>query len=184
MTHLTAEIARELLRYDPETGQFWWRSRDVHWFQDKKHSAALNCKKWNARFAGKEAFSVNDEGYLCALIFGQNYKAHRIAWLIVTESWPLDQIDHINGIRNDNRWCNLRAVTNAQNNRNRKKASNNTSGVVGVSWSKRTQKWTAQIYVDNECIRLGHFTNKDDAIAARKAAEREHNFHENHGRAV
>ena len=81
-------------------------------------------------------------------------------------------VDHIHGddIR-DNRKCNLRLATRTENAMNRRMQSNNTSGVTGVVWNNERNKWTAQIRLNGKCIRLGHFDNFDDAVAARKAGE-------------
>jgi hypothetical protein len=86
--------------------------------------------------------------------------------------WPEDQIDHINRDRADNRIENLREVTNKQNQQNRSTNSDNTSGHTGVSWYKPYSKWRAQIKHNHKVIHLGYFTNIEDAIAARKAAEK------------
>jgi hypothetical protein len=86
--------------------------------------------------------------------------------------WPEDQIDHINRIRTDNRISNLREVSHKQNHQNRSKSSHNTSGHSGVSWYKQKSRWRAQITHNQKDIHLGLFTNLEDAIAARKAAEK------------
>jgi len=123
-------------------------------------------------------------GYYIKVQFGDKwYFGHRIIWMMVYGHWP-DEVDHINGNRTDNRLCNLRNVTRQENARNRCKSKNNTSGVVGVSWHILRNKWQAHIVVNNERLHLGNFNNKEDAIAARKAAEVKHGFHKNHGRSA
>lgn len=106
--------------------------------------------------------------------------AHRAAFLMV-EGWLPDEIDHINHDRCDNRWCNLRAATRSTNAKNRSMNRNNTSGICGVRWFAPTNKWRAQIKSGGAQIFLGDFTSKDDAVAARLHAEREYEFHKNHG---
>jgi len=101
---------------------------------------------------------------------------------MATGAWPPDQIDHVNGVRTDNRIENLRSVTHAENGRNQAIPRNNTSGVMGVARRTRGKKWHAQIKVGGKQIHLGSFDDKDEAIAARAAADIEHGFHENHGR--
>jgi hypothetical protein len=118
------------------------------------------------------AGSVNGEGYLLIKLQRRSYKAHRLAWLYVCGVWPEDQLDHINRNRSDNRISNLREVTNKQNLQNAGKYSHNTSGHSGVSWHKQRSKWVAQIKHNHKVIHLGYFTNIEDAIAARKAAEK------------
>ena len=120
--------------------------------------------------------------YLACMFEGKSIFAHRVAFYLMEGRWP-EQIDHINGDRKDNRWANLREVTNRENALNSKKRSDNTSGVTGVYWAKHRQKWQVRIGTpENRCKHLGYFTNKDEAIAVRKAAEREQGYHENHGR--
>ena len=85
---------------------------------------------------------------------------------------PKDMVvDHINMNPLDNRKCNLRICTMQQNNFNKKEQTNNTSGRVGVTWDKQTNKWLAQIQVDGKNIKLGRFKNKEEAIRAREEAE-------------
>jgi hypothetical protein len=93
----------KLLRYEPETGRLIWRPQSGR------------VKEWNTKYAGQEAFAhVNDRGYRCGRIAGRDYKAHRIIWKLVHGHDP-EYIDHINMDRGDNRLCNLRSVTHAEN---------------------------------------------------------------------
>ena len=114
-------------------------------------------------------------------IFSQLYKAHRVAYAIHFGEWPRGCIDHINGIKTDNRADNLRVVDRATNNRNRPTQKNNTSGVTGVSQTPQG-KWRAVIKVNKKTQSLGVFSAKKDAISARKEAETKFGFHKNHGR--
>lgn len=171
-TTLTAERARELLRYDPETGRLSWRG---------------NAGRSGRIPAGTEAGCVFDSGgrrYRQVQIDGRGYYAHRLAWLIVTGAWPAAETDHISGDTLDNSWRNLREVSHTGNSRNQKRRSDNTSGLTGVVWNKPVNKWQAQITVNGTNIYLGLFDNLPAAIAARKAAERRYGFHANHGRAA
>ncbi len=99
-------------------------------------------------------------------------------------SFPKHQIDHVNGVRNDNRLSNLRTVTNAENTRNGKKRCTNTSGVTGVSWFKPNKSWGAYINAEGERRFLGLFKDLFSAATARKSAERKYNYHPNHGRGI
>lgn len=180
MTRVEVERLRELLAYNPETGELTWLPRPREIFPSKR---AFNT--WNARYAGKTAFITTDTpGYRQGRIFGKHYLAHRVAWALVHGEWPAEQIDHVNGIRSDNRLSNLRAVSRAENGRNQKRRSTNTSGVTGVQWVSRGNKWEARIQVAGRNRHLGYFASKDDAIIARKAAELEYGYHANHGRAA
>jgi hypothetical protein len=99
--------------------------------------------------------------------------------------WPKDQIDHKNGIRNDNRIDNLDDVSCEKNLRKQKLRYDNTSGVTGVSnWITKNgcEIWSAYIYTNGKKKDLGHFDNLEDAIKARKAADKKYGFHEDHGK--
>ncbi|MEN9885642.1 MAG: hypothetical protein RL758_220 [Pseudomonadota bacterium] len=117
-------------------------------------------------------------GYRKLCVAGKPYYAHRLAWLYMTGSWPEDQIDHVNHRRDDNRFCNLRPATNAQNNQRTKARSDSKTGVLGVSWHKKANKYMAQIRHLGNTIYLGLHESVDAAVAARKAAEvRYHSHH-------
>lgn len=104
-------------------------------------------------------------------------------WLLyMTGRYPENCTDHINGQRSDNRWENLREVTVAQNMKNMARAMNNTSGHQGISWCKRDKKWFAYIKTDGVMTNLGRHATIEAAIEARKTAEKERRFHQNHGR--
>ncbi|MEO0449071.1 MAG: HNH endonuclease signature motif containing protein [Pseudomonadota bacterium] len=176
------QLFNELLHYEAETGKLYWKERDVRFFKDGKQTADHNCKAWNGRYAGTEAFTATSaNGYKVGRIFKRTLRAHRVIWTMVHGEEP-NVVDHINGVRADNRLTNLRSVTASQNSQNMRMRDSNTSGVTGVSFHKQRGRWQAYITVNNKAQNLGHFDNKDDAIAARKAAEIEHGFHPNHGR--
>jgi hypothetical protein len=176
------EILMQLLTYNENTGHLFWNERPESMFTSAVHSAAHQCKKWNSRFAGKIALNAaRSDGYRRGAIFGKNYMAHRVIWKIVHGSDP-DQIDHADGSRTNNKIVNLRDVSAIGNRHNMAISSKNTSGQSGVRWQGHRFKWQAFITVNYEFISLGTFANIEDAIAARKAAEVEYNFHPNHGR--
>lgn len=158
------------LRYEPETGKLFWRDCEEM------------PKKWRTRYAGNEAFtSANGHGYRKGSIYGVMFQAHRVIWAIHYGEWPSDQIDHINGVRNDNRISNLRVVTNQENGRNSSMRSDNTSGVCGVCWHKASGKWHAHIMVDGRSKHLGLFPTIAAAAAARAEASRRYGFTDRHG---
>ena len=165
----------DFLQADFDQGLLYWRPRDRRWFKsDRIH------KSWNSTYAGAEALTYLDpHGYRCGRLFNKPLKAHRAIWAIATGAWP-DCIDHINGNRADNRLCNLRSVSVADNNKNSRLRSDNQTGVVGVCWDASRQKWLATA----EGRYIGRFDNVTDAIKARGEAERGLGFHENHGRAA
>lgn len=108
-------------------------------------------------------------GYLGVTIDGKNYRIHRLAWLYMTGALPEGQIDHINGVRSDNRFSNLREATNAENSRNGRSRPG-TSKYKGVSWFKRDSKWVAHIMKDAKSYNLGYFDDEEDAARAYDAA--------------
>jgi hypothetical protein len=173
MTHsLVVDInyLREILEYHPETGLLFWKDRP---------SARNN---WRSRFSGKEAFiNVSNRGYKRGAIDGKNYQAHRVAWALFYNEWPDGQIDHIDHDKTNNKISNLRIVSNVENHRNRPITKRNKSGTHGVRWSERDKKWYATIGVNLKQKYIGIFDNLDAAIEARKLAEKQFEFHENHG---
>lgn len=159
---LTHEEIKRLVSYDAATGVMTWNARP-----DRD-------RMWNTRFAGKEIGAVHSSGYRYANFCGKVRTAHRLAWFWMTGEWPVGQVDHINRDRSDNRWENLRLATQHQNSANQGLRGNNTSGVTGVSWQKKTSKWYAYIKVGYQAINLGTFDTKAEAIAARRKAELKH----------
>jgi hypothetical protein len=170
-----------LLRYEPKTGLLFWKKRTEDMFKDAGHSAAHTCSKWNSRFAGREALTKVNVGYRCGRLNYRYVLAHRVIWKLVTGEDAVE-VDHIDGDRSNNRWSNLRSVTSSGNRRNSAKRSDNTTGVVGVVWNSARGKWMAGTHLHSGYQYLGLFDSFDDAVAARKAAERENDFHPNHGR--
>ena len=174
-------LLNQLLRYEPETGKLFWLERDDSLFKEGRRNPA---KIWNTRFAGKEAFPASHcEGYCQGAIFGKKILAHRVIWKMVHGVEALE-IDHINGNRSDNRLINLRSVDAKTNMKNMRRINRNTSGVTGIGWAKREGKWRARLSTDDVEYHIGYFTSFDEAVAARKAAETQYGFHENHGKAA
>ena len=182
---ISKEELNNLLSYDPKTGRLFWKKRTPEMFssEDGGRSAHHTCKQWNSRFSGKEALVKNVHGYKGGRINYSYVLAHRIIWKMVTGEEP-NEVDHIDGDRSNNRWSNLRDVSSQGNKRNAKLRSDNTSGVVGVTWHSTRKRWCAFIIIDGKCVSLGTFREFEEAVAARKAAEIAHNFHANHGRKV
>lgn len=156
---LSFALVDSLVAYDPDTGEVRWKHRpDADpW--------------WNGRHAGRLTKTKDKDGYNVIVINGRRYTLHRIAFLLMTARWPTDDIDHINGTRDDNRWVNLREATRAQNLWNMRLKASNTSGFKGVSWSKVMNKWLAQIRTPGTNRMLGYFATPEEAADAyRKAA--------------
>lgn len=132
------------------------------------------------RRTGKQAGYVNDRGYVVVEFRGKRYKAHRIAWTIFHGEIPAAEIDHIDQNKQNNRISNLRVVDGQTNRKNRNVQRNNTSGVMGVCFHVRMNKWIARIKVDGSYVWLGQFDTKQEAVDVRKIAEDVYGFHNNH----
>lgn len=141
--------------YDPETGLF---TRLKGSGRDK---------------IGSVVKTKSVAGYIRIGLDNKTYMAHRLAFLYMTGSWPVGDVDHKDTVRDNNKWENLRDVTKEVNGRNRSIHKNNTSGHAGVSWNKSESKWQAYIYLNGKVVGLGKFTHKEDAIFARMTAEKE-----------
>ncbi len=161
---VTQKELKEILKYDYSTGLFFW-----------------NVARQNIR-AGCKAGNLEPSGYVRISVLGKKYYAHRLAWLYVHGNLPRYEIDHIDGVKNNNRILNLRDVSHKTNNKNKKMPRSNKSGCVGVLWNQRRDKWIAQIKSNQEVTYLGLYTDWFEAVCARKSAENVLGFHKNHGR--
>ena len=152
---LTAERLREVLDYDPETGVFTrlvWTSNCV-----RVGDAVRGCP--------------DGDGYLRIRVDKASYQSHRLAWLWVHGEWPVHQIDHINGVKHDNRLINLRDVTQSVNTQNLKRArANNASSLLGVA--PDYYRWKSQITADGVTFHLGTFDTPEEAHQAYIGAKR------------
>jgi hypothetical protein len=156
-----------MLVCDSDNGKLYWRHRP-------------ECgPRWNGRYPETEAFTYkNVYGYRTGRINRVLYQAHRVVWAMCNMSWPEHEIDHINGIRDDNRISNLRPATRSENSKNISVRSDNTSGQSCIVWHKGASKWMVRV-ADKY---IGVFPEINDAILARDAAWRDMGFHANHGR--
>lgn len=153
---ITLKALRERLDYDPTTGAFRWKSHG------KRPS-------WN----GREVGSRDMYGYKTVRLDGKSYKLHRLAWLYVHGTWPVGDVDHINGNRSDNRIANLRDVSRKVNLENQRAAKNNAStGLLGAYLDKRKNIYYARISQHNRSIHLGTFPTAEAAHAAYLRAKR------------
>ena len=150
---MNCHLANELFVYDPETGEL--RNR----VDRSSRAQAGTLAGW--RDAG---------GYFSVLVRGKYYRVHRVAWLMTHGVWPAAQIDHVNGVRDDNRMANLRESTNSENLCNRGSTVNNRTGFKGVCWDKNSRKYKAQIMVRGNFTYLGLFTTPEAAHAAYQSA--------------
>lgn len=150
---LTAEFLRELLEYNPDTGDF------------------TRLKQRRSYKVGSVAGCMDSDGYVVITIDNKLYKAHRLAWLWVTGVWPQHLTDHRDGNRSNNRWANLRAVTPSGNSHNMAIHKRNTSGYLGVTYRKSSGRWRALIGVNGVQRELGTYPTAEDAYAAYLSAK-------------
>lgn len=150
---LTAQRLRELLRYDPETGDFTWKV---------KHTTRS--------IPGAQPRATKN-GYRLIVVDGEHHRGHRLAWLYMTGDWPVQSLDHIDGNKLNNRFENLRDITQAANSQNIKVATKrNSSGFLGVSPHKT--RFRARIRVNRKLVHLGAFATPEEAYAAYLQAKR------------
>ena len=154
MSDITQSRLRELLHYDPLTGEFVWNV-------DRGHKIK----------PGSIAGSRNAIGYIELRIDDQLYLAHRLVFLYTEGYLPEHQVDHKNGIRWDNRHNNLRHVTQACNSQNQMISPRNTSSIPGVSWTAKKHKWQAYAMLQKKKIHLGYYTLLLEAALARLTFE-------------
>lgn len=167
----------EMLSYNPDTGEFFWKERPRHHFyQDDQHV------RWNKVHAFRQAGGVKKKGYLVITIHRSAYKAHRLAWYMHTGEHPDLPLDHINHNRSDNRIINIRVASFSANAKNKSINCRNKSGCPGVKFYEKYGHWKASIKVDGKEVHLGCFKDRPDAISARRSAEERFGFHLNHGK--
>jgi hypothetical protein len=162
MGEITQEKLNKVFNYAPDTGILTYKTRT---------------KNFNP---GDIASHIVDSGYHTTRINGIDYFTHRIIYLYMTGKWP-HITDHINHDRADNRWKNLREVSDRENTLNTSLSKNSSTGINGVALHKPTGKYRAYINIQRKQIHLGLFNTIEEAQAARKLADTQHEYHENHG---
>lgn len=145
----SVERVNALLQYCPETGELIQR-----------FNRGGTAKK------GFQAGHINPDGYRRVRVDGKQFMAHRLAWLVFYGTWPANEIDHINGKKDDNRIANLRVVSRAENEWNKPATTCTTSGYRGVTWDPQYRKWRAQITVNGRKFHVGRFLTPEEAFAA------------------
>ena len=155
---ITQSELEEKIFYYPLTGNFIWR---------------ISIKGVEK---GDIAGCFDDKGYRIIQIDNNQYKAHRLAWLYIKGYFPENDVDHIDQDKSNNKWENLREVSKQCNMRNRGITKNNTSGVTGVCWNKKGDKWCSYLKVSGKRIHLGYYINFDNAVLARWKGEVKYGF--------
>lgn len=143
---LQIEQLKKVLNYDPDTGVWVWIVGPS-----------------NAIKSGSIAGKIVGGGYRQITLLGWHYYAARLAWFYMTGEWPAERVDHVNRIRDDNRWANLRLATESDQCANRQIQSNNTSGYKGVSWSIGNGKWDVRV----NRFHVGYYDSLEEAVAIR-----------------
>jgi hypothetical protein len=157
---ITVERARELFRYDPETGIIRW-AVDV-WAGRYRNVRVMK--------EGDVAGTKNGTGYYYIVADGHRVRAHRLAWLLFYGQSPKALIDHIDGDKTNNRIANLREATKSQNGFNRGPERGNKSGFKGVYWSSQKRKWHAEMRVRGKRKHIGFYDTPQSAGNAYAAA--------------
>ena len=157
---LTQNELKSILHYDEFTGIF------------------TRLKSAGCVMAGSICNTHNNEDYIVIGVSRKNYKSHRLAFLYVLGAFPVNQVDHKNGIRDDNAWSNLREATNSENAQNKRKAqSNNIVGYLGVQFSVRNKNFVARIKLNGKDKYLGCFAFAEEASERYLAEKRKlHTF--------
>lgn len=153
--HISLEALKELMEYDPDAGVFRWLVR--------------RNSRGGKIAPGVEAGCDNGHGYVRIRISGRRYLRSRLAYYWMTGEWP-ELVDHINGDKADDRWCNLRLADKSTNAINSNIRVDNTAGAKGV-YKTRTGKWAAQIQKNGVNRHLGTFDTMEEAASARAESE-------------
>lgn len=184
---LTQKLLKEALDYDIEEGSFTWRhDRPVEHFPTLS-AYKTQTNKLSGKVAGYTSTCSDNLKYIHIGIFGKKYLAHRLAWFYVTGTWPKGIIDHKDGNGLNNSFENLREVDSTLNGRNCALSKNNTSGVNGVYWDKRSSRWIAEgcYYTEDGKIKKKHIGSFSDIQKAKEAREKwqtEQGFTDRHGK--
>jgi len=152
MSNIDCNQLREILEYQPETGLFFWK------------------KKRNGISVGQMAGGKDRDGYIRIRIDNVKYAAHRLAWMYIHNDFPKNFIDHINGIKIDNRICNIRDVTRSENMQNLFKPQGRNI-YIGVYKNQNANTWYSKIEINGKQIRLGTFKTPEEANIAYKKAK-------------
>tara|TARA_Y100000593_G_scaffold75007_1_gene138248 strand:- start:1888 stop:2391 length:504 start_codon:yes stop_codon:yes gene_type:complete len=163
------DVLNKYLNYLPKTGIFIWKKRGIPSFDSK----------FAGKQAGTEHVSTTGRRSIKIKIEGKSYYAHRIAWVLMTGDWPEGVVDHKDQNSMNNRWTNLRDVSQAINMKNRKMPSSNKTGIPNCYFCTRTNKYVVKVAPFGY---IGSFTNKKDAEKESRAARIRAGYSRSHGK--
>jgi len=174
MCDISQEQINSIISYDPVTGFFHWLTR----FSNSKSDNIFN-SLYSGKIAGGFVSSKNSKTkYITIKIHGKAYKAHRLAFLIMTGVLP-EEVDHIDHDGTNNKWSNLRGSNRKDNSKNLPKQKSNKTGVIGVNWHKNAKKWQARaVDQDGRRVDLGRYDDFDEAVRVRKEYEKRFSYYE------
>ena len=180
MIEITKEFLSEILHYNPETGVFRWKMRNIGKYFKNQRAVGVFNSLYAFTISGSEVTSDRSvTSYIAIKINGKSHKAHRLAFIYMTGHAP-EEVDHLDHDGTNNRWSNLRKSNNKDNSKNKPKQKSNKTGVIGVNWHKSAGKWQARAVDKNgKRIDLGRFDSFDDAVSARKTHEVLFGYYEN-----
>lgn len=166
----SAETLRALFEYSPGTGVLLWKAREPKTKIDRLFNSVNAGKPAGTKGSGRAG-----NQYLVVGIERTYFKAHRIIWKMMTGEEPPEFIDHKDGDNFNNRWNNYRAADNGTNLQNAKLRRDNKTGVKGVCWEAKRQKYVATIAVNKRYLKVGRFDSLEEAKRAiNDARERLH----------
>ena len=148
MKELTQELLKSLVSYSPLTGEF----------------TSINPSIYNKRKGKRAGCQHKTKKYRYLTLQGKTYREHRVVFLYMTGMWPALEVDHINNIKDDNRWCNLRDVSRLINAQNKPIYKNSSSGYKGVVWNKQSNKWQVLCRANGKRVYGGLFDDKEEAV--------------------
>jgi hypothetical protein len=165
MSDLTQQRLKEVLHYDPLSGEWTWLAD----MKTGRGAGRVHIKK------GTRAGTVSSaKGYRKIGVDGRRYWAHRLAFLWMTGEWPKHHVDHIDGNGGNDVWTNMRDVPRGVNMQNVRRATvDSLTGILGVTFNRARKKWVAQISINSKSKGLGYFDTADAASAAYLSAKRQ-----------
>lgn len=179
----TQKLVRILFDYDESSGFLYWKPRSEVW-ADLGLINLHDIKTFNGSYIGKRVGTPTHRGYRTVTVLNKRQLEHRIIWLWMTGEFP-EQVDHINGITDDNRWENLRNVSHFENMKNKSISKKNTSGYSGINKREGYERWRVRINVSKgKRKHIGDYPSFEEAFIARKKAEKDYDYHDNHGRPI